>query len=408
LSAPRADGIMADFRRGRVRRGEMMPGVRRAPIPALAALLALVLTTVLGGCAAPQRPARTLNDDEIGRVMRREGVQGLSMAIIEHGKVGKIRAFGTRSSELGLPLQEDSVVHAAGLTGAAFAYMVLQLADEGRLDLDAPIEKLLPQPLPAYRERPFDYADLADDPRWRRITPRMLLGHAAGFADHRAYEPGATLRIHFEPGTRYAYSSEGITLLQMVVELGLGLDVGLEMQHRVFDRFGMKHSGMRWRADFAANLADGYGFDGVAQSHERRFRVRASGSMDSTIGDQARLWAGILRGEGLSPAMRAQMVAGWLPIGSAHEFPALDGSQAVWPQKLAAGLGVVTFQDRSGPGWFRGGHDDFSGNLVLCLEHDGRCVVFMSNDVRAERLYPELTRLALGQVDMPWTWEYDW
>jgi CubicO group peptidase (beta-lactamase class C family) len=216
------------------------------------------------------------------------------------------------------------------------------------------------------------------------------------------------LRLHFDPGTRYAYSSEGINLLQMVVELGLGLDVGLEMQHRVFDRFGMKRSGMRWRADFASNLADGYGFDGGAQAHERRFRVRAANSMDTTIGDQARLWAGIVRGEGLSPAMRAEMVRGWLPIASKRQFPALEGDQAVWPQKLAAGLGVVTFQDRSGPAWFRGGHDDFSGNLVLCLEHDQRCVVFMSNDVRAERLYPELTRLALGQTDMPWTWEYEW
>jgi len=372
-------------------------------LPALASAALL-----LAGCAAPQRPARTLNDDEIQRVMRREGVQGFSMAVIEHGKVGRIRAFGIRSSELGLPLQEDSVVHAAKLSGAAFAYMVLQLADEGRLDLDAPIDKILPQPLPAYRERPFDYADLAEDPRWRRITPRMLLEHAAGFADHRAYEPGGELRIHFEPGARYAYSSEGVNLLQLVVERGLGLDVALEMQHRVFDRFKMSRSGMRWRADFAANLADGYGFDGSMQAHERRFRVRAASSMDTTIGDQARLWAGIVRGEGLSPALRAQMVKGWLPIMTAREFPALDGDAATWPQKLSAGLGVVSFQDRSGPAWFRAGHDDFSGNLVLCLDKDQRCVVFMSNDVRAERIYPELTRLALGQVDMPWSWAYEW
>lgn len=382
---------------------------RPLALPAvLATPLLALLAALLAGCTTPQPPARTLNDDEIQRVMRREGVQGFSMAVIDHGKVGRIRAFGTRSVELGLPLQEDSVVHAADLGTAAFAYMVLQLADEGRLDLDAPIAKLLPQRLPDYRERPFDYADLADDPRWQQITSRMLLEHAAGFADHRAYEPGGALRIHFAPGTRYAYSGEGITLLQLVIERGLGLDVGLEMQHRVFDRFGMTHSGMRWRADFAANLADGFGFDGSVQAHERRFRVRAANSMETTIGDQARLWAGILRGEGLSPAMRAQMVKGWLPIASRREFPALDDDQAKWPQQLAAGLGVVTFQDRSGPAWFRAGHDDYSGNLVLCLEKDQRCVVFMSNDVRAERLYPELTRLALGQVDMPWTWEYEW
>jgi hypothetical protein len=45
---------------------------------------------------------------------------------------------------------------------------------------------------------------------------------------------------------------------------------------------------------------------------------------------------------------------------------------------------------------------------VLCLERGQRCVVLMSNDVRAERLYPELARLAVGDTDMPWSWEYSW
>jgi len=45
---------------------------------------------------------------------------------------------------------------------------------------------------------------------------------------------------------------------------------------------------------------------------------------------------------------------------------------------------------------------------VLCLECGGRCVILLSNDVRAEKLYPELAQLALGPTDMPWTWEYSW
>lgn len=380
----------------------------RSVLAAHARAAGVLAAGLLAGCAAPQKPARTLNDDEVQRVMRREQVQGLAMALIENGKVGKVRAFGTRNAALGQPLQEDTVIHAAGLTTAAFAYMVLQLADEGRLDLDAPLDKLLPQPLPAYRERPFDYADLVEDARWRKLTPRILLGHAGGFANTRRYEPGGTLRIHFEPGSRYAYSGEGYTLLQLVIERGLGLDVGLEMQHRVFDRFGMKHSGMRWRSDFAANLADGYSFDGSVEPYAPHFRVRAAGSMDSTIGDQARLWAGIVRGDGLSPAMRAAMVRGWLPIGSSQQFPALDSGAANWPQELSAGLGVVSFQDRGGTAWFRDGHDEWSANLVLCLEKGQRCVVYMSNDVRAERLFPELTRLALGETAMPWRWQYSW
>lgn len=369
-------------------------------------LLAGTVAGLLSACAAPQRPARDLGDGEIQRVMRREGVQGLAMATIEGGKVGKVRAFGQRNVALGQPLTADTIMYGASLTKTAFAYLVLQLADEGRIDLDAPLSRLLARPLPFYREKPWDYADLADDPRWKAITPRMLLTHGAGFANFRWLEPDERLRIHFEPGSRYAYSGEGYQLLQMVLEAGLGLDVGYEMQRRVFDRFEMRRTSLRWRAEFAENVADGYAFDGSAQAHERRYRVRAAGSMDTTIADQARFWAGVMRGDGLSADSRAALVKGWLPIASRHQFPTLAGETASWPQALAAGLGVVTFQDRGGPAWFKGGHDEWTANLALCLERGQRCVVFLSNDVRAEQLYPELTRLALGDTAMPWSWEY--
>jgi len=373
-----------------------------------ALLPACLAAALLAACATPQRPARSLADNEIQRVMRREQVQGLAMATIADGKVDKVRVFGQRNAALGAPLTDQTIMYGASLTKTAVAYLALQLADEGKLDLDAPLNRLLPQPLPFYRERPFDYADLQDDPRWKTITPRMLLTHGAGFANFRWLEPDERLRIHFEPGSRYAYSGEGYYLLQLIIERGLGIDLGDAMQQRVFDRFGMRRTSMHWRAEFSANVADGYAFDGSLQAHERRFRVRAAGSMDTTIGDQARLWAGIMRGEGLSPASRAALVKGWLPIVSAHQFPTLEPEQANWPQRLAAGLGVLTFEGRAGPGWFKGGHDEWTANMAVCLERGRRCVVFLSNDVRAERLYPELTRLALGETDMPWGWEYSW
>jgi hypothetical protein len=43
---------------------------------------------------------------------------------------------------------------------------------------------------------------------------------------------------------------------------------------------------------------------------------------------------------------------------------------------------------------------------VICLEAKQRCVVMLANDVRAERIYPEIARLVLGETKMPWRWEY--
>lgn len=341
------------------------------------------------------------------RLMQREGVEGLALAVIEKGKVVHVAAYGHRNVQRDLPLTRNTVMYGASLTKAAFAWMLMQLVDEGRLDLDASVADLLPRPLPEYEE----FTDLAGDERWRRLTPRILLTHASGFANFRWLEPDGKLRFHRQPGERYGYSGEGFYILQLVLEQGLQLDVATEMQRRVFDRFDMTRTSMQWRADFAGDLADGYRADGTLEPHDERSSASAAGSMDTTIGDQASLWAGIVRGEGLSAASRAELVRGQLAIRSAHQFPTLTAADAAAENArvtLAAGLGLVTFADASGPAWFKGGHNDSTGNMVICLEATLRCAVMLSNDVRAERLYPDLARAILGDTRMPWRWEYDW
>ncbi len=74
---------------------------------------------------------------------------------------------------------------------------------------------------------------------------------------------------------------------------------------------------------------------------------------------------------------------------------------------LAAGLGVIVFRDGDGStGWYKGGHDDGTGNVAICLERGRRCVVMLGNDVRAERIYPDVARRVLGSTAMRWVWEY--
>jgi CubicO group peptidase (beta-lactamase class C family) len=354
---------------------------------------------------AHEVPDAATIDSVVSRLMLRENVEGLALAVIDAGTIRHVAAYGVRNTQR-LPLTTHTIMYGASLTKTAVAYMTLQLVDEGRLSLDASIADLLPRPLPTYT----DYADLGGDDRWRALTPRVLLTHTSGFANFRWLETDSRLRFHSDPGTRYGYSGEGFYVLQLILEEGLGLDVGKEMQTRVFDRFGMTRTSMQWRADFAANLADGYGLDGSTEPHDERGSVSAAGSMDTDIEDQARLWAGIVRGDGLSTAARAELVRSHVPITSSSQFPTLAPDTATGNASiaLAAGLGLVTFQDASGAAWFKGGHNDWTGNMVICLEHWRRCVVMLANDVRAERVFPEVARAILGETRMPWAWEYEW
>lgn len=378
---------------------------------------ALLLVSALWGCShvpwtAPPPEVDTRHiDNTVQLAMAATGARGLAVSVVDGGQVVFTKAYGVRNAS-DEPLQVDTVMYGASLTKAAFGYLVMQLVEEGRLGLDVPIAGYLKQPLPSYASpdtvrRYSAFAGLANDERWRRLTARMLLTHSGGFANFYFLEPDRQLRIHFEPGSRYAYSGDGMILLQFVLEQGLGLDVGAEMHRRLFAPNGMTRTSLIWRPDFRPNLADGFTQDGRPEPHDERSRVRASGSMDTSIADMGRLAASYVRGDGLSAAARTELTQAQLTITTGSQFPSLQPLLASPRfQALGAGLGVIAFKGPQGAGFFKGGHNDSTANMWVCIEANKRCVVILSNDVRAEPAFPALVRSILGETGLPWAWEY--
>ena len=356
-------------------------------------------------------------DAEVQKIMTRTHANGMAVAVIDHGKVGYVHAYGIRNAK-GDPLTTDTVMYGASLTKTVFAYTLMQLVDQRKLNLDVPIKDDLDSPLPTYGPDPVfpdkhgPYKDLANDPRWQKITPRMCLTHSTGFNNFWFIEPDQKLRIHFEPGTRYSYSGEGMILLQFVIEhgrkaQGLGLDLG-DLTNANFERLGMTRTSLVWRNDFAANLADGWNDQGQPQQHDQRSKVRVAGSMDTTISDLPKFVAALVRGDGLSADSRAEMTKPQLHITTAHQFPVFGPDLPVNEQRndLYAGLGVVVFNGPQGHGFYKGGHDGQTANTMVCLEASQRCVVILSNDVRSEAGFADLVRFILGDAGVPYDWEY--
>ena len=376
----------------------------------------VVLAALVAGCATNDSkvalPEGPVIDAHVRRAMAATRAKGLAVAVVDAGQVVHVSSHGLRNGS-GDPLTTSTVMYGASITKAVFSYMVMQLVDDGLLDLDTPIERYLPRPLPHYAEPEVEelyarWSDLHGDERWRRLTPRILLTNSSGFANFGFLEPDGRLKFHFEPGTRYAYSGDGYILLQFVLERGLGLDVGREMQARVFDPLEMRRTSLIWRDDFASDLADGWTLEARLVAHDQRSAVRAAGSMDTTIEDMARFAAAYVRGDRLSPTSRGELTRAQLPITSRSQFPTLQPELPGTERRsdLQAGLGVVVFKGPQGPGFVRGGHNDSTGNTWVCLERSRRCVVLLSNDVRAEAAFPALVRSVLGETGTPWSWIY--
>jgi CubicO group peptidase (beta-lactamase class C family) len=366
-------------------------------------ILTLLLLAPIAG-SAQQTSIRRLDgsvitsadvDAAIARVMKAADVTGVAIAVLNDGRIVYTTAYGYRDTDTKAPLTPDSVMSAASFTKSAFAYMVLQLVDEGRLDLDKPVVAYLPKPLPQYPA----YADLAGDARYERITARMLLDHTSGFPNLRFLEPDRKLRIHFEPGTRYAYSGEGMQLLQLVVETITNEPSTRLMDERVFRPLGMTRTSMVWQDRFNDNFANGYDEYGRSLGPQKRTAASAAGSMLTTVSDYARLLQAMFsHREMLSPQIR---------ILSKHQFPT-DAPETTTDNeaiRLSYGLGWGLYWSPRGEAFFKEGHDDGWRNYAVGFVEQKSGMVIMTNSGNGEGIFKAVLETVLADTYTPLEWE---
>jgi CubicO group peptidase (beta-lactamase class C family) len=336
------------------------------------------------------------------RVMDAGKVTGVGVTIFNDKKVVYSKAFGLRDEEKHLSLTADSVMIAASLTKSIFAYMVMQLVEERAIDLDKPVYEYLPKPLPEYPR----YADLAEDPRWKKITLRMLLSHTSGFPNWRAYTDGK-LSIHFEPGARFAYSGEGIQLAQTVVEIVTKRPLTQLMRERVFERLGMTRTSMIWNSRFEDNFANGYDEAGRSLGPQRRSRADAAGSLLTTLHDYGLFLQAVAQGQGLDRETRELMFTPQIVISSRHQFPTLDTATSDQNKaiQLSYGLGWGLYTTPYGPAFFKEGHDDGWRHYVVYFDKVGTGMLIMTNSSNGEGIYQELLETVLKNNYTPIDWE---
>jgi CubicO group peptidase (beta-lactamase class C family) len=345
-------------------------------------------------------------DKIINRLADTAEVTGLCLAIINDNQVAYVKTYGYKNKEKNELMDTATTLYGASFSKAVFAYLVMQLVQEGKLDLDKPLYQYLRKPIPDYN----DYKDLAGDDRWKLVTARHCLSHTTGFPNWRFLSPkrDGKLAFFFTPGARYAYSGEGLVLLQLVVEAITGNKLEDLAQRNVFQPLGMRRTSYVWQPAFETDYALGYNVNGEPLTKKKRTGANAAGSMETTIADYARFIAAVMQGKGLSAKAKSDMLSPQITIRSAHQFPSLrtDTTTDNDKIKLAYGLGWGLLTSAYGKAFFKEGHDDGWEHYNINFMDQKTSIIIMTNSSNGESIFKELLEKVIGDVYTPWQWEF--
>lgn len=221
------------------------------------------------------------------------GVPGAAVVLIESGRIVLTLDHGVADRTTGRPVAPDTVFRAGSISKTFTALAALALAEEGRLQLDAPLAELLPE--------------WAHDNPWATTHPvrlEHLLEHSAGLDDVRyrhylldsatmplrealpAFGPYA---VRWAPGSGTAYSNAGPLVAGRALERAAGQDFERLLAGRVFEPLGMDSARWTRSVDIEPRLARSYGADLHSPEPFIDTPARPSGSLNLSARDLARL-----------------------------------------------------------------------------------------------------------------------
>lgn len=273
-----------------------------APTSARFVILPVVLSVLLVGtprAASAQhiigaRDARALRADSVFQRFDRTDAPGCALGVYQDGKVLYARGYGMASLQNGIALSPRSVLDVGSISKQFTAMAILLLQQEGKLSLDDPIRKYIPE-MPAYADK---------------VTLRRALSQTSGLRDlyvmwgqtGRAFAGDTidALRVitrsaepNYEPGARYLYTNSGWILAAQIIYRLTGKTLAQFAEERIFRPLGMYDT--RYLADASMvipNLADSYapraggGFRLARSAYDGA--IMGAGAVQTTVEDFGR------------------------------------------------------------------------------------------------------------------------
>jgi CubicO group peptidase (beta-lactamase class C family) len=230
-------------------------------------------------------------------------VPGVAVGLIQNGESVFQRGYGYRDKKKKRPVTAQTGFNVGSISKSVAAWGVMRLVEEGKLELDTPVEEYLTRwHLPRSR---YD----ADG-----VTVRRLLCHTAGLSlgGYPGWSPKVSLptleeslsgktngsgnvRLIMEPGTKLKYSGGGYTILQLLIEEVGGQPFPMYMKKHILEPLGMTRSGYELTPELLSISSETYNrsgrrFDGP------RFTAKAAAGLQTTLEDLTRFTVAVLEG----------------------------------------------------------------------------------------------------------------
>ncbi len=387
-------------------------------------LLSVLLIIFLMGCTTNRVKLKKLDGSEVIKteltakirsLTDSAKVTGLSITIFNDNKVEYQKSFGYANFNKKDSLTNKTVFYGASFSKAVFGYLVAQLATEGIIDLDKPLQDYLDKPLPDFEfEKEWKgYKNLKDDKRYEKITARMCLAHTTGFPNWRwmtkenDFFREGKIRFLIEPGTRYSYSGEGIKLLQFVLEKITKKELEELAQERIFKPLQMNMTSYIWRKKFEDQFCNGHTTTEEVIPKDIGDEANAAGSMETTMIDYSKFIEHILKQEDQNSKITKILLKPNIRIKSKTQF----GFQA-WKDtdendkiQLSYGLGWGLLKSPYGQGMFKEGHGEGFQHYSIIFPEKKIGIIILSNSDNAESIFKELLEITIGDIYTPWQWE---
>jgi len=349
-------------------------------------------------------------DSKIRLLMKAANVQGLAISIFNNSEPVYKKTFGYKRIDTKEPIKTSTNIYGASLSKAVFAVLVMKLVEEGVIDLDKPLQNYLEKPIYDYtptKKWHDNYSDLKNDTMYKLITARMCLDHTSGFHNWRWFEPDQKLRVHFQPGSKYSYSGEGLVYLQVVIEHLLGRSLEVLMQEKVFMPLGMYRSSYAWQTKFERDYCVGHNSTSGLYEKDKDNDARSASTLETTLDDYTLFTKAVLKNKLLKPSTTKEMFTPQIKIRSIQQFGPLSMRDSTLndPIDLSYGLGWVLLQSPYGTGAFKEGHGDGFQHYSIIFPQTGTGIIIMSNSDNAESIFKELLEAAIGDKFTPWYWE---